>query len=106
MTDDTCNVCGLPNELCVCQDVEKESALINVKVEKRKYGKLWAVVSGIEADSGELKNIVKQIKNRLACGGTVKGKSIEILYGRNERNKELVEVLTSLGFNKDSINFS
>jgi translation initiation factor 1 len=106
MTEDTCNVCGLPKELCVCQDVEKESTLINVKIEKRKYGKLWAIVSGIEADNVELKNIVKQIKNKLACGGTVKGRSIEILYGRNERNKELVEVLTGLGFNKDSINFS
>jgi translation initiation factor 1 len=106
MIEDTCSVCGLPKELCVCSDVEKGNSVIQIKTEKRKYGKLWAIVTGIEASSPELKSILKQIKTKMACGGTIKGKSIEILYGRTERNKELINVLEGLGFNRDSIHIS
>lgn len=98
-----CPVCGLPQELCVCSDVDKEDSLVEIKVERRKYGKLWAVVSGIEQDPEDLKKLLKNIKNKLACGGTIKGKTIEILYGRHDRTKDLVECLVDSGFNKDSI---
>ena len=106
MLNETCSVCGLPQELCVCGDVEKTSSVIEIKSERRKYGKIWVVVTGIEADTAELKDILKKIKNKLACAGTIKGKSIEILYGRNERTKEFVNVLVELGFNRDSIHVS
>ncbi|MDA3855298.1 MAG: stress response translation initiation inhibitor YciH [Candidatus Woesearchaeota archaeon] len=103
MLEDTCSVCGLPQELCVCGDIEKTGSVIEVKSERRKYGKIWVVVTGIQADTTELKDILKKIKNKLACAGTIKGRSIEILYGRKERTKELIEILSELGFNKDSI---
>lgn len=103
MDQSTCPVCGLPNELCVCTEVEKTSSLIEIKVEKRKYGKLWAIISGMEVDSSDLKEIMKTIKNKLACGGTVKGKSIEVLYGKHDRTSELIKVLVEQGFNKDSV---
>lgn len=103
MLNDTCPVCGLPTELCVCQEVEKTSSVIEIKVERRKYGKFWAVISGIDVSSSDLKDILKIIKNKLACGGTIKGKTVEILFGRNERINDLISVLESQGFNKDSI---
>jgi len=103
MIENTCSVCGLPSELCVCSEIEKESTSIEVKIEKRKYGKLWAVVSGISNDVVQLKSIRKEIKTKMACAGTVKGKNIEVLYGRNDRTPELAKVLGNLGFNKDSI---
>lgn len=107
MIDDTCAVCGLPKELCVCGDMEKTASVVEVKTERRKYGKLWAVVSGLDSGSSQdLKVIVKAVKNKLACGGTVKGDKIEVLYGRNERTKELIECLVELGFNKDSIHIT
>lgn len=106
MLNNTCPVCGLPNELCVCQEIEKNTSLIEIKVEKRKYGKLWAVVSGIDADSEGIKNIMKSIKNKMACGGTVKGKSIEILFGKSDKTKELIDILVKEGFNRDSIHVS
>ena len=106
MIEDTCSVCGLPKELCVCGDVEKGSSVIEIKTEKRKYGKIWAVVTGIDASPADMKAMLKQIKNKMACGGTIKGKSIEILYVRTERNKELIDVLEGLGFNRDSIHIS
>ena len=84
----TCPVCGLPNELCVCSDVEKTSSLIEIKVEKRKYGKLWAIISGIDVSHSDLKELVK---------------SVEILYGSQDRTNEMIKILVELGFNRDSI---
>jgi len=106
MIDNTCSVCGLPSELCVCSDIESESSFIEIKIEKRKYGKLWAVVSGISNDVTKLKSVRKEIKTKMACAGTVKVKNIEVLYGRNDRTPELLEVLSKLGFNKDSVHIT
>ena len=104
--DSTCSVCGLPKELCVCTDIEKTSSTIDIRFERRKYGKLWCIVSGVDVSAQELKPIVKAIKNKMACAGTIKGTNIEVLYGRNDRTKELIEVLVSLGFDRDSIRVS
>jgi len=106
MENSTCSVCGLPNDLCVCSEVDKKASLIEIKVERRKYGKFWSVVSGIDVDTTELKSIVKEIKNKMACGGTIKGRTIEILYGRHDRTKDLINILEKLGFDKESIHIS
>ena len=106
MIGDTCPVCGLPNELCVCSDIDKETSNVDIKTERRKYGKLWAVVSGLDNGSNDMKTTLKFIKNKLACAGTIKGKTIDILYGRNPRDKELINCLVELGYNRDSIHIS
>jgi len=106
MLNDTCPVCGLPGDLCVCSDIDKETSLVEIKTERRKYGKLWAVVTGLDNGSSDMKANLKFIKNKLACAGTIKGKSIEILYGRNERTKELTDCLVELGYSRDSISLS
>ncbi len=106
MLNDTCSVCGLPSELCVCQEVEKTSSIIQIKVERRKYGKFWAIVSGVDVEAKDLKEILKTIKNKMACGGTIKGKDIEVLLGRTDRTKDLVHVLEEQGFNRESMHIS
>lgn len=103
MLDDTCSVCGLPGDLCVCGEVEKTASVIEIKTERRKYGKFWAVVSGLDPNANDLKAICKSIKNKMACGGTVKNGNIEVLYGRTEKTKELVNTLVGLGFSQDAI---
>lgn len=103
MLDNTCAVCGLPTELCVCQEVEKTASQIEIKVERRKYGKFWAIVSGIDTDTAGLKELVKKLKNRLAVAGTIKGKNIEILFGRSDKTKLLIEALEKEGFDRNSI---
>lgn len=106
MLDSTCPVCGLPTELCVCQEVDKNASIIEIKVEKRKYGKMWAVVSGVDTETDRLKEIVKNIKNKLAVAGTIKGKNIEVLFGKTDKTKLLIEILVKEGFNRDSIRIS
>ena len=98
---------GLPDELQdLLSDVEKTSSQLEIKIERRKYGKLWSVVSGFDMAPQDLKDLVKTIKNKLACAGTIKGKNIEILYGRHDRTKDLVKVLEEQGFQKESISVS
>ena len=95
---------GLPDDLQdLLGDVEKESAIVEIKVEKRKYGKLWALVSGIDRDSDDMKALLKKIKAKLACAGTVKGKTIEVLYGKQDRSKELIDILVSEGYQREAI---
>ena len=67
------------------------------------YYLLWAVVSGIDTDAQRLKEIVKNIKNKLAVAGTIKGKNIEILFGRTDKTRQLTDILVKEGFDRDSI---
>ena len=95
---DICPKCGLAKELCVCETIAKEEQRIVIRVDKRRFGKLTTVIDGFE--DIDIKDIAKKLKSKLACGGTVKGKSIE-LQGKHvdKVKKELI----NLGFNANSI---
>lgn len=98
---------GLPDELQeLMSDVDKSSSQVEIKVERRKYGKFWAIISGLDLNESELKELMKLIKNKMACGGTTKGRDIEILLGKTDKHKELVKILVQEGFNQDSIHIS
>jgi translation initiation factor 1 len=57
--DLTCSVCGLPKELCLCEDVKREQTTVTLRTEKRTYGKLVTIVEGVSAD------MVKQVASEL-----------------------------------------
>ena len=98
---------GLPDELQeLMDDVEKSSSTIEIKVERRKYGKFWAILSGLDLDQPKLKELVKTIKNKMACAGTIKGQNIEILLGRTDKHKDVIKILAQEGFNEESIHVS
>lgn len=95
---------GLPDELQeLMDDVEKSSSTVQIKVERRKYGKFWAVVSGLDLEPSKLKDLRKTIKSKMACGGTIKGRDIEILLGRTDKHKEIIKILVEEGFSAESI---
>ena len=57
-----CNLCGLPDELCICQEIAKEQQKATISVERRRYGKMVTIVQGIDdsaIDLGELAKILK-----------------------------------------------
>jgi len=94
-----CKKCGLPKELCVCGTIIKESQKIKIILDKRRYGKMITIVDGLTSDI-DLKQLSKDLKRKLACGGTFKNGTIE-LQG-NHRNR-VKKVLVDLGFPEDRI---
>jgi translation initiation factor 1 len=96
---EVCPNCGLPKELCVCETIAKESEKIRIFEVKKRYGKISTIVGGMSRDI-DTKNVLKELKTRLACGGTIKNGTIE-LQGRH-RDKVKV-ILVRLGFKEDQI---
>ena len=95
-----CPKCGLPKELCVCETIAKEQQKIRVYIEKKKFGKPYTVVEGIDEKEINLKELTKKLKNKLACGGTVKEGKIE-LQGSHKQN--IKHVLVQMGFAPETI---
>jgi len=73
-----CPKCGLPQEICVCETIAKEEQQITIRIVKRKFGKLLTVVEGISDKNINMKDLVKKLKSKLACGGTLKEGNIEL----------------------------
>ena len=95
---DICPKCGLPLQACVCEEIAKTEQRIQIWTEKKRFGKLVTMVSGIQGM--DLKPIAKSLKHELACGGTVKDNIIE-LQGDHSRNAKTA--LIKLGFSEDSM---
>jgi len=95
-----CTTCGLPKELCVCEEIAKESQKIIVKTVKKKFGKLNTVVEGIDSKDIDIKEVVKKLKSLLACGGTIKAGVIEL---QGEHKQKVKSALIQMGFLPETI---
>ena len=93
-----CPRCGLPKELCVCDDISRGQQRIKVKRDKRTYGKIVTLIDGFEGL--DIDKIAKQLKRKFACGGTSKNSQI-VLQG--DHLNKMKEELIKLGFPDDSI---
>ncbi len=96
-----CITCGLPKDLCVCEDIAKESQKIDLYVDKKRFGKKYTVVEGIDEKQINLKELTKQLKEKLACGGTSKDGKIEL---QGDHKAAVKETLLKLGFAPETIN--
>ena len=94
-----CPKCSLPKEACVCEQIVKSSQKIKVTKDKKRYGKIVTIVTGF-GNGIDIKKTAKDLKNRLACGGTYKNDAIEI---QGDHTKKVKEVLVQLGFDENSI---
>jgi len=95
---DICPKCGLPLQACVCEDIAKTEQRIQVQTEKKRFGKVITIVSGFQGV--DLKTIAKNLKQELACGGTVKNNTVEL---QGDHSKSIRKVLIRLGFSEDTI---
>ncbi len=94
-----CNQCGLPQDLCVCETIAREQQKITVKLEKRKFGKKYTIIMGIQKEAN-FGDILKKLKSKFACGGTAKGGQIEL---QGDHKSRIREVLVDLGFPDETI---
>lgn|SRR3989344_3788900 len=94
-----CPKCGLPKQACICQEIARTEQRIRVKTEKKKFGKLNTIVEGLESDA-DIKNIARELKVELACGGTVKNSKIEL---QGDHLRKIKPVLIRLGFKEELI---
>lgn len=94
-----CPKCGLPPELCVCEDITRGAQKIRVRRDRRTFGKYVTVVEGF--DNLDVAGIAKELKRKLACGGTTKDGKVEL---QGDHSAKVKDVLTELGFSAELIN--
>ena len=102
MSNGICPKCSLPKELCICETMAKEEERIKVSLINKRYGKMVTLVEGISKDV-DIRNVLRELKTKLACGGTYKNNTVE-LQG-NHKNK-IRQLLVKLGFSSDKIEIS
>ena len=94
-----CPKCGLPKDLCVCEILEREETQrIRVYTTRKKFRKLVTIIEGIQKDN--IERTAKELKQRLACGGTAK-EGIIILQGNQKRH--IKKALVALGYPEENI---
>lgn len=94
-----CPKCGLPKDICVCETIAREQQKIEVKIEKRKFGKKYTVVCGVGKEIN-LDDLLKKLKMKFACGGTAKSGQIEL---QGDHKNKIKPILSELGFPEETI---
>jgi translation initiation factor 1 len=92
-------ISGLPKDLFDINNIAKEQQKIKVEVIRRKFSKFVTVVRGID-DKDTVKELGKEMKQKFACGGTVKDNEIELQGKHKDR---VVDFLINKGYRQDLI---
>ena len=86
-------------DLCVCEILDKQGVTkIKVYTTNKKFKKLVTIVEGI--DKSQIDQTTKELKYKLACGGSAKD-GVIILQG--DHKKRVSGVLKQLGYMQESI---
>jgi translation initiation factor 1 len=96
---EVCPTCGLPKDLCVCGEIEKEQQRIRIRLETRKFGRPTTIIDGID-NSSNLASIAQKLKSFCACGGTSKNGQIMLQGDHRERVREY---LIKTGYSEENI---
>ena len=95
-----CPVCGLPEELCICEEIAREQEQIRIYTDSRRYGKTMTIVEGFESGEIDLDDLARKLKTRCAAGGTVKDGKIEL---QGDHKKKVKQALEEMGFNVEIV---
>jgi len=90
-----CPKCGLPEDLCICEEIVKESQRVKISTATRRWGKLMTIIEGIDDPNIDIRDLSKKLKSECACGGTVKRGKIELQGNHREKTKE---ILVEMGY--------
>jgi translation initiation factor 1 len=90
-----CQVCGLPKELCACENIAREQQLIVISSQKRRYGKIVTIVEGVNENDINIDELARTLKTKCAAGGTAKDGRIEL---QGEHRKKVEQTMKEMGF--------
>lgn len=93
-------ITGLPTELAAWDNIAKEGQTISVKIIRKKFGKQYTVVEGINTADVDIKSVAKKLKNKFACGGTAKKNIVEL---QGNHLSSIKDALVEIGFSPESI---
>ncbi len=97
---EVCPKCGLMKELCVCETIAKESQIIKVYLERKKFKKFSTIIEGIDEKDIDIKELARKLKSQFACGGTVKDEKIEL---QGDHKNKVKDILIKMGFPADLV---
>ena len=95
-----CVRCGLPKDLCVCESIAKETQAIKITTEKKKFGKVYTIISGFDEKEIDIDDLAKKLKAKFACGGTAKKGRIEL---QGDHKQKIKDFLVTIGFAPETI---
>jgi len=95
-----CPTCGLPLDICVCEEISKEQQRIRVRLETRKWRRAVTIIDGINDKDVDLGRLAQKLKTYCACGGTAKNS--EILLQGDHREK-VRSYLIRLGYAEENV---
>jgi translation initiation factor 1 len=93
------NEFNIPSSTDVFEEIAKSEQRIQVTTQTRRYGKKITLVEGFDK-TVDVKDIGKRLKEKLACGGTVKNGVIEL---QGDHKKKVRPILVGLGFSEDTV---
>ncbi|PSH01408.1 MAG: stress response translation initiation inhibitor YciH [Nanohaloarchaea archaeon SW_10_44_10] len=96
---ENCSKCGMPEDLCVCDDIARDEQKITVKIDTRSFGKEMTVIEGL-SDEVDLDELSSTLKTKLACGGTAKNGQIQL---QGDHTHRITDVLEEEGFSRNQI---
>lgn len=78
-------------DLTPIDEIARETQLIKIEIDKRRYGKFVTIVSGFDTKAEDIYELAKTLKKKTATGGTVKENKIELQGDQRERVKKVLE---------------
>jgi translation initiation factor 1 len=82
-------ISGLPKDLFDINNITKEQQKIKIEVKRIRFKKMMTIVSGVD-DKDQAKELGKEMKQKFACGGTVKDGIIEIQGNHKTKVKDFL----------------
>ncbi len=92
-------ITGLPKDLGVWENIAKGGQRVKIREDKRKFGKIITVIEGINSKEIDIKEIAKKLKAKFACGGTVRGDTIEL---QGSHATKVKQEMNKLGFDVET----
>jgi translation initiation factor 1 len=78
-------------ELTPENSVAPKDQVAKLRVEKRKGNREVTVIGGLEHPANDLAKLLSILKTKLACGGAVQGRTIELQGDHAKRAAEILE---------------